>query len=107
MEVYGLSSCALMMALVCLPLAHAQAQDERSSGSPQGRVAITAAIKAKFSAEYVRSLRQVEVSTDRHGVVSLRGRVRSHEASTRADVLARDTEGVTQVQNHIRIRSID
>ena len=69
--------------------------------------AITTKIKAKLAAEHITSLGRIHVDTDRDGVVWLSGHARSEEAVEKAGALARDTEGVRSVQNHIRVKKDD
>ena len=71
------------------------------------RSAINSAVKAKFRLEHVGSLKHVDVETDRHGIVLLRGHVSSQDTKQRAESLARDTEGVRDVRNHIKVKHDD
>jgi len=68
---------------------------------------ITTKIKSKLAAEHIKSLGRVHVDTDENGVVWMRGTARSQEAADRAVSIARDTEGVTDVRSHIRVRHDD
>jgi hyperosmotically inducible protein len=69
--------------------------------------AITTKIKARLAAEHITSLGRIHVDTDKDGVVWLSGHARSHEASEKAESIARETEGVKEVRNHIRIKKDD
>jgi hyperosmotically inducible protein len=69
--------------------------------------AITTKIKAKLAAEHITSLGRIHVDTDRDGVVWLSGSARSAEAVEKAGAIARDTEGVRAVENHIRVKKDD
>jgi hyperosmotically inducible protein len=53
--------------------------------------AITMKIKTKLAAEHITSLGRIHVDTDKDGVVSI----------------ARETEGVRDVHNHIKIKKDD
>jgi len=69
--------------------------------------AITTKVKTKLATEHITSLARIHVDTDRDGVVWLSGHARSEEAVERAGALARETEGVRSVQNHIRVQKDD
>lgn len=69
--------------------------------------AITAKIKAKLAAEHLTSMALIHVDTDENGVVWLSGKARSQDAADKAGELARGTEGVKDVHNHIRVKKED
>lgn len=69
--------------------------------------AITTKIKAKLASEHITSLGRIRVDTDKDGVVWLTGSARSQEAADKAVAIAHDTEGVTAVKSHIRVRKDD
>ena len=69
--------------------------------------AITVKIKAKLAAEHPSSMARIHVDTDAHGVVWLSGTARSHEDMERAVSIAKETEGVMDVKNHMRIKKDD
>ena len=65
--------------------------------------AITASVKAKLlAADDLKGL-AIEVDT-KQGVVSLSGPVKSAAARDRALALARETDGVKDVSDHLRIQ---
>lgn len=68
---------------------------------------ITTKIKSKLAAEHVTSLAKIHVDTDKDGVVWLSGTAHSQDAVDLAGTLARDTEHVTAVHNHIRVKADD
>ena len=68
---------------------------------------ITTKVKAKLAAEKMSSLAKVSVDTDRNGMVVLSGNARSQEAIDKAGSIARETEGVTSVQNDIKVKKDD
>jgi len=68
---------------------------------------ITTKVKSKLAAEHIKSLGRIHVDTDANGVVWLRGTARSQEAADRAVSIARETEGVTDVHSHIKVRHDD
>jgi hyperosmotically inducible periplasmic protein len=65
---------------------------------------ITTKVKAKLAAEKLRTLARVRVDTDRNGMVVLSGTAKTQAIVDRAGAIARDTEGVSSVQNDIRIK---
>jgi hyperosmotically inducible protein len=68
---------------------------------------ITTKIKTKLAAEKMRSLVHISVDTDANGMVVLSGNTRTQDAADKAVAIARATEGVTSVQNHIKIKAED
>jgi len=69
--------------------------------------AITAKIKTRLAAEHITSLGRIHVDTDQDGAVWLSGTARSQEAIDKAGSIARETEHVTAVHNHIKIKQDD
>jgi hyperosmotically inducible periplasmic protein len=69
--------------------------------------AITAKIKSKLAVDHVTSLAHIRVDTDRDGVVWLSGTTRSRDAAEQAEDIARHTDGVRSVKNHIAVRETD
>jgi hyperosmotically inducible periplasmic protein len=69
--------------------------------------AITTEIKTKLAAEHITSLGRIHVDTDKDGVVYLSGSARSQEAIDKAVSIARETEHVRSVHNHIKIKKDD
>ena len=68
---------------------------------------ITSKVKTKLAADKMRSLTHVHVDTDRDGMVVLSGSAKTQESIDKAASIARDTEGVTSVQNNIKIKKDD
>jgi hypothetical protein len=85
-----LSLLAAMLALVLTA----------ACGSTDG--GITTAVKSKMAADDAVKAYQVDVDT-REGVVTLNGTVGSNAARTRAVMLARETDGVTDVVDNLRV----
>ncbi|HVL69799.1 MAG TPA: BON domain-containing protein [Vicinamibacterales bacterium] len=84
------------------PEATAQYGENRGENRDDGR--ITTAVQAKYyTSEDVRG-RNVSVETQ-NGVVTLRGTVESEAAKQRAVALAREVEGVTNVQDELRVEA--
>jgi hyperosmotically inducible protein len=67
--------------------------------------AITGLIKTKLASEHLASLKNITVDTDDHGVVWLGGTARSQFDVDKAESVARKTDGVRSVKNHIAVRS--
>jgi hyperosmotically inducible periplasmic protein len=68
---------------------------------------VTTKIKSKLAADHITSLGRIHVDTDADGVVWLSGTARSQAAADRAGDIARDTDGVRGVKNHIKVESAD
>ena len=68
---------------------------------------VTTKIKSKLAADHITSLGKIHVDTDAAGVVWLSGSARSQAAVDRAGDIARDTDGVRGVKNHIKVESAD
>jgi hyperosmotically inducible protein len=62
---------------------------------------ITAKVKSKLAAKHMSTLTNISVDTDNHGVVYLSGKAPTKDASDLAAMIAKDTEGVTDVHNKI------
>jgi hyperosmotically inducible protein len=69
--------------------------------------AITVKVKTKLAADHITSVGRIHVDTDKAGIVWLSGTARSQEAIDRAVTLARDTKGVTKVQNDLTVKLDD
>ncbi len=65
--------------------------------------AISANIRVKLADALMYTLTHILVDTDDNGVVVLSGHARNKEQVDKAMSIARHTEGVTIVWNHIRI----
>jgi len=55
----------------------------------------------------ISSLVHIRVDTDSKGVVWLSGTAESQDSVDKAVSIARDTEGVSSVENHIKIKKND
>ncbi|HYC10952.1 MAG TPA: BON domain-containing protein [Steroidobacteraceae bacterium] len=64
---------------------------------------VTTKIKSKLAADHITSLGKIHVDTDADGVVWLSGSAHSQAAADRAGDIARDTDGVRGVKNHIKV----
>jgi hyperosmotically inducible protein len=92
--------------IVGLALVLALALSACSSTKPLGTqvddAAITAKVKAKLAADDDINPFNIDVDTN-EGVVTLQGRVVKQEARTKAEELARETEGVKRVINLVKV----
>ena len=101
-----ITACLVIGALTA-PIAVRAADGDSDRAHPAAFVkdsVITTKVKAKLAADKMRSLTHVHVDTDRNGVVFLSGNVKSQEAADVAESIARKTDGVTSVQNKIKIK---
>jgi BON domain-containing protein len=96
----------LRVPVVCLALVLALAVGACSStqtvGTQVDDAAITAAVKAKLAADGDINPFNIDVDTN-EGVVTLQGRVEKAEARTKAEQLARETDGVKRVINLVKV----
>jgi hyperosmotically inducible protein len=105
-----LLSCLVASTLMFPFLAHASDDRDSDRSHPKTFVkdsVITTKIKSKLAAEHPGSMARVHVDTDDHGVVWLSGHVRSEAQRERAVAIARETEGVMEVKNHLHIKKDD
>jgi hyperosmotically inducible protein len=83
------------------------AKDTKSVASETGRVLtdaeITSAVKTKFMADKTVSAMAINVDTD-HGVVTLKGDVKSAAEKQQALKIARETKGVRSVVDQLAIK---
>ena len=91
----------LLTLAVVLTLA-AACSSTQTAGQQVDDATITASVKAKLAADGDINPFNIDVDTN-GGVVTLNGRVAKAEARTKAEQLARDTDGVTRVINLIQV----
>jgi hyperosmotically inducible protein len=106
MKTHLITACLVVGAIIA-PIAVRAADGDSDRTHPTAFVkdsVITTKVKSKLAADKIRSLAQIHVDTDRNGMVVLSGRVESEDAFNAAASIARDTEGVTSVQNHIKVK---
>jgi len=96
----GLLACA---ALAVLVLGAGACASTQPPGQQIDDAGITAKVKTKITADPELNPFDIDVDT-LDGVVSLRGAVPTEEKAAEAAKLARYTEGVINVENHLRIR---
>jgi hyperosmotically inducible periplasmic protein len=74
----------------------------RTPGTQVDDATITTSVKAKLAADGDINPFNIDVDTN-EGVVTLQGRVEKEEARTKAEQLARETDGVARVINLIKV----
>ena len=74
------------------------------TGAAVSDAAITTKVKAKFAADNEVSATNIHVDTD-NGVVKLSGTAKSQDEAAKAESIAKSTQGVTSVDNAIRVSS--
>jgi len=102
----NMNKMTLRASLVCFTLALVLALGACKSTSTPGTqvddAAITASVKAKLAADGDINPFNIDVDTN-EGVVTLQGRVEKEEARTKAEQLARETDGVRRVINLVKV----
>lgn len=93
-----------LVAVGTLSMATVMADDASQAGSYVKDSVITTKVKTKLAAKHMSTLTNIQVDTDDHGVVWLSGRAPTQDASDLAAMIAKDTEGVTAVHNHIVVQ---
>lgn len=101
-----MSKMTLRASFVCFTLAILLAlgacSSTRTPGTQVDDAAITAAVKAKLAADGDINPFNIDVDTN-EGVVTLQGRVDKEEARSKAEELARGTDGVRRVINLVKV----
>jgi osmotically-inducible protein OsmY len=91
----------VFLALV-VALAVGACSTTQTAGTQVDDAAITAAVKAKLAADGDINPFNIDVDTN-EGVVTLQGRVEKEEARSKAEQLARETDGVRRVVNLVKV----
>lgn len=101
------AAACLVIGTLLVPLATRAADLDLDRTHPKTFVkdsVITTKIKASLAAQELSSLAHVKVDTTSKGAVVLSGRVKTQDEADKAVSIARDTEGVTSVKSHLRIK---
>lgn len=93
---------SLVCCAVMVMLALGACSSTRTPGTQVDDAAITAAVKAKLAADGDINPFNIDVDTN-EGVVTLQGRVEKEMARTKAEQLARETDGVKRVINLVKV----
>ena len=103
------TTCVVVGALLVPVLAHSEDTDkDRKNASAYVKDSvITTKVKAKLAEEKLSTLARIQVDTDNKGVVDLSGTVRSQDEADKAVSIARGTEGVKGINNHLKIKKDD
>lgn len=91
-----------------VPLSATAADTTSGTGAAKTYVedsVITTKVKAELAKAKMASLVHVSVKTDSQGAVTLTGTVPTQTAADRAATLAQGVEGVTSVENDLKIAS--
>ena len=68
---------------------------------------ITSSIKAQLASDPSKGLSHIDVDTDDHGVVTLKGKVPTQDAADRAISIASATDGVRKVKSALKVKIDD
>jgi hyperosmotically inducible protein len=99
-----MSGMSAIIALTgCEMLNHHNSESDRTAGRALDDKTITAAVKHDLNREPVYKFGEVDVKTF-DGVVQLSGFVNTEDQKRRAEDVAKQTEGVTQVVNNITLK---
>lgn len=101
------TSCFVLGTLLAPVIAYS-ADSDMDRSHPKAFVkdsAITTKVKAKLAAENLASAAHIRVDTDNNGVVWLSGTAKTKAEVDQAVSIATDTEGVTSVKNHIKVKT--
>lgn len=93
---------SVVVLAVVMALGMVACSSTRTPGTQVDDAAITAAVKGKLAADTDINPFNIDVDTN-EGVVTLQGRVEKAEARTKAEQLARETDGVARVINLIKV----
>lgn len=105
-------SCVLACSLGGLVPLNAMADPAMGMGDSGTKVvikdsAITSSIRARFASDQLGGFKHIRVDTDDHGVVTLKGHVRTQDAADRAISITKEIEGVREVKSAIKIKIDD
>lgn len=103
---YKLATTCFVIGSALAPVAAYAADSDTDRSKPATFVkdsAITTQIKTKLAAEHPGSAKHIKVDTDANGIVWLSGTANSNAEVHRAVEIARNTEGVTSVNNKLKV----
>ena len=96
--IVGILGVSLLILTAC------ESMTGKTTGQTIDDATVTASVQGKLTADKLSNFSRINVDTDR-SVVSLNGVVRSVEEKSRAEELARQVDGVTNVNNNLQIQS--
>jgi hypothetical protein len=94
-----------ILGMSLLSLTACQAMTGKTTGQTIDDATVTASVQGKLTADKLSNFSRINVDTDR-SVVTLNGVVRTVEEKSRAEDLARQVTGVTNVNNNLQIQSL-
>ena len=97
--IVGILGVSLMILTAC------ESMTGKTTGQTIDDATLTASVQAKLTSDKLSNFSRINVDTDR-SVVSLNGVVRTVEEKSRAEELARQVAGVTNVNNNLQIQSL-
>ncbi len=98
-----LAACMVAAPLCMTAYADPTDADHPSAGTVVKDSIITTKIKSKLAEKHLSTLTDIKVDTDAHGVVYLSGKAPTKDAADLAEELAKNTDGVMSVHNHISV----
>jgi hyperosmotically inducible protein len=102
MKTLILSTCvALGAACAMSAIADPQDADQSSAHHYVKDSAITTKVNAKLAEKHLSTLTRISVDTDKDGVVWLSGTAPTKDAKDLAEMITKNTKGVTSVHNDI------
>ncbi len=107
MKVKFVGICVIASALMMPVLSYA-ADTDTDRSSPKAFVkdsVITTKVKAKLAKDNLASTTHIKVDTDNNGVVWLSGTAKTKADVAKAISIANETEGVTSVKSHIKVKA--
>lgn len=102
-----IAAACLTIATLVAPIAVRAADGDSDRAHPSAFVkdsVITAKVKAALAKEKMRSLTHIHVDTDANGMVVLSGSAKTQQDVDAAASITKAVEGVTSVQNNIKIK---
>jgi hyperosmotically inducible protein len=96
-SILGISATLATLALAETPMD----SDSSHAGAFVADSVITTKVKAKLAEKHLSTLANIRVDTDNAGVVWLSGKAPTSDARDLAGMIAKDTDGVISVHNHI------
>ena len=97
-----LSGCAALLIGGAAAGGYVVGKDERPVGQQVDDGTITASVKTRLVADKYAPGWRIDVDT-RNSVVTLNGEVKSYVARSQAEKIARETKGVTEVVNNLKV----
>jgi hyperosmotically inducible protein len=96
------SACMAIGAVTAMSaIADTVGGDTTEAGTYVKDSAITTKVKTKLATKHMSTLTKISVDTDKDGVVWLSGTAPTKDAKDLAEMITKNTDGVTAVHNHI------